>query len=212
MALTLDDPLVRVQLFRFIDAMPALKDAGSIRRHLAEYLAEAGDAVPWWLSLALRTGARGHDAGGVAGRDGPDGRRGDGPEVHRRGHARRGAADRAGLRRRKLAFTADLLGEAIISEAEADWYQQTCLAMIDELAGPLAKAPEVPLIDRDQHGPIPQGQPLAQALEPDRPLRADPRRGVDRARRRPAPARSSARPASGGPMSTWTWSSTLTGH
>src|SRR5690242_128615 len=33
MALTLDDPLVRVQLFRFIDALPALKDAGSIRRH-----------------------------------------------------------------------------------------------------------------------------------------------------------------------------------
>ena len=33
-----------------------------------------------------------------------------------------------GLRRRKLAFTADLLGEAVISEAEADWYQQTCLA------------------------------------------------------------------------------------
>ena len=46
MALTLDDPLVRVQLFRFIDALPALKDAGSIRRHLAEYLAEAGDASP----------------------------------------------------------------------------------------------------------------------------------------------------------------------
>ncbi len=60
------------------------------------------------------------------------------------------------LRRRKLAFTADLLGEAIISEAEADWYQQTCLAMIDELTGPLLTAPEVPLIDRDQHGPIPR--------------------------------------------------------
>ena len=46
MAVTLDDPLVRVQLFRFIDALPALKDAGSIRRHLAEYLAEAGIASP----------------------------------------------------------------------------------------------------------------------------------------------------------------------
>src|SRR5690349_20021746 len=37
MALTLDDPPVRVQLCRFIDALPALKVAGSIRRHLAEY-------------------------------------------------------------------------------------------------------------------------------------------------------------------------------
>ena len=33
------------------------------------------------------------------------------------------------LRARKLAFTADLLGEAVISEAEADLYQQTCLEL-----------------------------------------------------------------------------------
>src|ERR1700722_14390197 len=51
---TLDDPLVRVQLFRFIDALPALKNSESVRRHLAEYLAEADNRVPWWLSRALR--------------------------------------------------------------------------------------------------------------------------------------------------------------
>ena len=61
-----------------------------------------------------------------------------------------------GLRGRKLAFTADLLGEAVISEAEADLYQQTCLDLIRGLAGPLQAAPEVPLIDRDQDGPIPR--------------------------------------------------------
>ena len=36
-AATLDDALVRVQLFRFIDALPALKTTDSVRRHLAEY-------------------------------------------------------------------------------------------------------------------------------------------------------------------------------
>ena len=41
------------------------------------------------------------------------------------------------LRRGRLAFTADLLGEAVISEAEADLYQQTCLALIRGLDGPL---------------------------------------------------------------------------
>ena len=51
---TLDDPLVRVQLFRFIDVLPALQTNDSVRRHLAEYLAEAGDRVPWWLDLGLR--------------------------------------------------------------------------------------------------------------------------------------------------------------
>jgi RHH-type proline utilization regulon transcriptional repressor/proline dehydrogenase/delta 1-pyrroline-5-carboxylate dehydrogenase len=156
MALTLDDPLVRVQLFRFIDALPALNDAGSIRRHLAEYLDEAGDAVPWWLDLALNLAPPGttreewlaataRTAAGVMARKFIAGATPD--------EALQTVLD---LRRRKLAFTADLLGEAIISEAEADWYQRTCLAMIDELTGPLAKAPEVPIIDRDQHGPIPR--------------------------------------------------------
>ena len=148
---------MRVQLFRFIDALPALKDAGSIRRHLAEYLAEAGDARSlvaecWrsrlapegttraeWLAAAARTAAGVMARKFIAGAT-PD----------------EALQTVLGLRRRKLAFTADLLGEAVISEAEADWYQQTCLAMIDELAGPLSAAPEVPLIDRDQHGPIPR--------------------------------------------------------
>src|SRR3954468_16652865 len=53
MNLTLGDPMVKVQLFRFIDAMPALTTAASVRRHLAEYLEEAGARVPWWLRLAV---------------------------------------------------------------------------------------------------------------------------------------------------------------
>ena len=56
---TLDDPLVRVQLFRFIDALPALKNPESVRRHLAEYLAEAGNHVPWWLDLSLQLAPEG---------------------------------------------------------------------------------------------------------------------------------------------------------
>src|SRR3954454_857634 len=55
MNLTLGDPQVKVQLFRFIDAMPVLTTTESVRRHLAEYLGEAGDRVPWWLRLALAT-------------------------------------------------------------------------------------------------------------------------------------------------------------
>ena len=100
-----------------------------------------------------------------------------------------------GLRRRRLAFTADLLGEAIISEAEADWYQQTCLAMIRGLAGPLAVGPRGPPDRPRPARPDPAGQPLAQAVEPDRPLRADPRRGdsIDRAAGRLRPILRTAR-------------------
>ena len=51
MNLTLGDPLVKVQLFRFIDALPALSDDASVRRHLGDYLDEAGDWIPRWVNL-----------------------------------------------------------------------------------------------------------------------------------------------------------------
>ncbi len=156
MAGTLDDPLLRVQLFRFIDALPALKGSESVRRHLAEYLDEAGDRVPWWLSWGLRLAPPGSArAGWLA-------------EIARASAGFMATKFIAGatpseaiksvlaLRRRKLAFTADLLGEAVISEAEADLYQETCLELIKGLDGPLRAAPEIPLIDRDLAGPIPR--------------------------------------------------------
>ncbi len=156
MGLTMGDPRTKVELFRFIDALPTLRDSASVRRHLAEYLDEAGDTVPPVLSWPLALV--------------PPGSSGD----RLLAHAARTAATRmarrfiAGstpaeaartvlaLRRRKLAFTADLLGEAVISEAEADAYQATCLDILEGLAGPLAEAPEVMQIDRDDRGPIPR--------------------------------------------------------
>ncbi len=155
-AATLDDALVRVQLFRFIDALPALHTDQAIRRHLAEYLGEAGDRVPWWLSMALELAPPGsareewlaavarHAAGLMA----------------RKFIAGATPAEAiqtvVDLRRRKLAFTADLLGEAVISELEADVYQQTCLTLLRDLEGPIGSAREIALIDRDDQGPIPR--------------------------------------------------------
>ncbi len=60
------------------------------------------------------------------------------------------------LRHRHLAFTADLLGEAVISEAEADAYQATCIKLLRGLSGPLGLEREDPQIDRDDLGPIPR--------------------------------------------------------
>ncbi len=156
MAGTLDDPLLRVQLFRFIDALPALQDAEAVRRHLAEYLEEAGDRVPWWLRWGLLLAPAGSARAGwlaslaraSAGIMAKKFIAGSTP-----GEATKTILS---LRRRRLAFTADLLGEAVISEAEADLYQQTCLELIRSLGEPLRAAPEIPLIDRDRAGPIPR--------------------------------------------------------
>ncbi len=60
------------------------------------------------------------------------------------------------LRQRRLAFTADLLGEAVTNETEADVYQKTCLDLLQGLAKPLSLEREVRQIDRDETGPIPR--------------------------------------------------------
>ena len=153
---TLDDPLVRVQLFRFIDALPALHTDRAVRRHLAEYLTEAGDRVPWWLGLAIAMAPPGSvREGWLAGAARTS------AGLMARKFIAGATPDEAietvvGLRRRRLAFTADLLGEAVISEHEADVYQQTCLTLLRDLDGPITTAPEIPLIDRDDCGPIPR--------------------------------------------------------
>lgn len=156
MDLTMDDPAVKVQLFRFIDALPTLPSDQSVRRHLDEYLAEADGQVPAILGWPLRLA--------------PSGPMGDKIVANL---ARTGARQMAGrfiagstpaealvtvqkLRKQKLGFTADLLGEAIISDPESDAYQQTCLDILKGLAGPLNAAAEVPQIDRDDLGPIPR--------------------------------------------------------
>src|SRR5438552_14861782 len=54
MAWTMDDPAVKVQLFRFIDALPLLHAPADVNRHLREYFAQAGDSVPAWMRLGLR--------------------------------------------------------------------------------------------------------------------------------------------------------------
>jgi RHH-type proline utilization regulon transcriptional repressor/proline dehydrogenase/delta 1-pyrroline-5-carboxylate dehydrogenase len=156
MALTMGDARVKVQLFRFIDTLPALKTPGSVRRHLHEYLDEAGDRVPatMRLPLGLMPGGSAGDrllAGLAHAATVRMARRfiaGSNPS-----EALQTVRD---LRRRRLAFTADLLGEAVISEAEADAYQQTCLEMLRGLAAPLAAESEIGQIDRDGRGPIPR--------------------------------------------------------
>src|SRR5262245_44323672 len=53
MTSTMGEPAVKVQLFRFIDALPTLREPESVRRHLREYLDEAGDRVPAMLRVPL---------------------------------------------------------------------------------------------------------------------------------------------------------------
>ncbi len=154
MDLTMSDPRTKVQLFRFIDALPALREPETVRRHLDEYLDEADGRVP----LAIRTPLGLAPSGSLGDRLLARAARFGATRMARRFIAGAGPEEALatirGLRSRGLAFTADLLGEAVITEAEADAYAQTCLDLLRGLAGPLAAEPEIPQIDRDHDGPI----------------------------------------------------------
>jgi RHH-type proline utilization regulon transcriptional repressor/proline dehydrogenase/delta 1-pyrroline-5-carboxylate dehydrogenase len=60
------------------------------------------------------------------------------------------------MRNRRLAFTIDLLGEATITEAEADHVQKQYLDLLTGLTREVNAWPEEPAIDRDDRGPIPR--------------------------------------------------------
>ena len=156
MAMTMGDEPTKVQLFRFVDALPTLVDPESVRRHLDEYLGEAGDGVP----LAIRAPLA-FAPGGALG--------------HRllAGIARTAATQMAGkfiagstpaeafrtvrkLRRKGLGFTADLLGESVITDEEDLSYQRTCIDLLNGMAGPLAAEREVSSIDRGHGGVVPR--------------------------------------------------------
>lgn len=156
MDLAMGDPEVKVQLFRFTDVLPALRSAASLRRHLDEYLGQAGDRVPWWMRWGLAA-IPGGDAGDRllaeaarfgAGRMARRFITGSTPEE--------ATKSVLAMRRRDLAFTADLLGEAIVTEAEADAYQASCIELLEGMAPQLGADRERPLIDTDAFGPIPR--------------------------------------------------------
>src|SRR5262249_43287099 len=62
----------------------------------------------------------------------------------------------AELRRQKLTFTMDLLGEATITEAEAIRSQQDYLHLVEGLCRQVNAWAPVELIDRDEQGPLPR--------------------------------------------------------
>jgi RHH-type proline utilization regulon transcriptional repressor/proline dehydrogenase/delta 1-pyrroline-5-carboxylate dehydrogenase len=149
------EPL-KVQLFRFVDTLPRLHDPAAIAAHLREYLGEAGEAVPWWL----RYGVRLLPAHGPGGRLLARAAKWNAEHLARRfiagSNVEEALVSVRRLREKSLGFTVDLLGEATITESEADAVQKQYLDLIAGLTREVNVWPETPLIDRDHRGPIPR--------------------------------------------------------
>ena len=156
MALTTKDEKLKVELFRFVDALPALKSPESVARHLKEYLLRPEFSLPLGggsilsalastgptrslLSFASNFGAKQMAGRFIAGRNGIEAT---------------AAIER--LRKVPMTFTMDLLGEAVTSEAEALAYQKKYLDLVADLARISANWAHVPQLEDAPWGRIPK--------------------------------------------------------
>ena len=131
MALSMRDEHFKVQMFRFVDVLASLRRSGDIVQHLAEYFADMRDGlapvvhtgvrlariVPWLSSMVLRRNVSGMARQFIAGKN-PD-------DVMKTLRKRR---------QQDIGFTVDLLGEAVVSEKEADAYAARCSELLERLA------------------------------------------------------------------------------
>src|SRR5437763_16237452 len=131
MALSMRDEHFKVHLLRFVDVLASLHRGSDIVQHLDEYFADmrngyaplirtgvrAARIVPWISGQLLRWNVSGMARQFIAGRN-----PGDVMKTLRKRRAQ------------GIGFTVDLLGEAVVSEKEADEYAARCLDLIDGLA------------------------------------------------------------------------------
>ena len=169
------DQELKAALFRFVDVTPACRSLDDLARHLQEYLREVPETPPP-LAAAMRiadnkAARRAIGAAAAAG-------------VRHMAHrfiVGETPSSALGVLRdlwnHGVASSVDLLGEATVTEAEADRYASRCDEALVELARAQRGWPGRDVLERDSIGPIPRTNvsvkisALTPLLRPDAPER-----------------------------------------
>src|SRR5215216_19787 len=173
MELASQDAELKAALFRFVDVVPACRNLEDLARHLTGFLGEV-ETPPQPVGVAMKMGNT------------------------RAGRAALGAAAAAGVRHMAhrfivgedpkaalsvlrdlwkdgVASSVDLLGEATVTQAEAQRYAERCADALDTIAKAAAAWPERPQLERDSAGVLPRANlsvkvsALTPLLRPDAP-------------------------------------------
>lgn len=150
------DPAFKTEMFRFVDVFPVLDGPEEIGRHIQEYLLRPGINPPTVIKMALKGANLGRLAMRVAAGQIAKNMTGMAKNFIAGTEAADAFEALAGMRSQRLAFTVDLLGEATVSEAEADAYAARYRDLITGLAERTRDWKPDPLLDRDDAGPIPR--------------------------------------------------------
>ena len=124
----------KVQLFRFVDVLPYLSTGESLGRHIEEYFGAQDQDIP----AVLKWGAKGAGLGGgftakVFARTIRANIEGMAKQFIIGENAKEALRTLNRLRKDNFAFTVDILGEATVSEGEAEQYRQAYLELLGEL-------------------------------------------------------------------------------
>ncbi|MGK7888177.1 MAG: L-glutamate gamma-semialdehyde dehydrogenase [Leptolyngbyaceae cyanobacterium] len=155
---TMENPGLRVQMFRLIDCLPALTTKAEIARHMQDYLSDESVELPQALKSLLNFASPDSMPGQVAATTFSTG-----VETLARKYISGETLKQATktieqLRKQSMAFTMDLLGEAVVTEPEAQAYLTQYLELITELTTAAQRWKAVPQIDQANDQPLPQVQ------------------------------------------------------
>ncbi len=158
LAWAMGNPSLRAQLFRFIDTLPALRSKTEIARHLQEYLGDESVELPAALKTLLNFANPDSMPGQIAATT-------VSTAVETLAHKyiagetiKQVVKTIERLRKEKMAFTLDLLGEAVITETEAQSYLENYLDLMTELTQQSKNWSTVKEIDIADGEKIPQVQ------------------------------------------------------
>jgi proline dehydrogenase len=154
MELASQDQELRAALFRFVDVTPACRNLDDLARHLTAYLDEVEEHPPPIAAAMRMSGTKpGRTALGAAAAAG----------VRHMAHRFIvGETPKAALKSIRhlwehgAAVSLDLLGEATVTQAEADRYAARCMDALETLAGAAPRWPDRPALEADSLGPLPR--------------------------------------------------------
>lgn len=158
LAWAMGNPGLRVQLFRFIDCLPALRSKSEIAAHLQEYLGDESVELPAALKGMLNFANPDSMPGQVAATTVATAVETLAHKYIAGENIKQALKTIERLRKDKMAFTLDLLGEAVITEGEAQSYLDRYLELLSQLAEVAKTWTPVPVIDEGDVEPLPRVQ------------------------------------------------------
>jgi len=167
------DQELKAALFRFVDVVPACRNLDDLARHLTAFLSEV-EKPPPPIAVAMKMGntKAGRTALGAAAATGVK------HMAHRFivGESPKAAmGELRDLWKDGVASTVDLLGEATVTQAEAQRYAERCAEALDALTAATRDWPARPALEADSTGPLPRANlsvkvsALTPLLRPDAP-------------------------------------------